>query len=591
MTRHFQKPSSLILGMRLLGSLVLCVFLVACSKKEVHNSSQAATLKGGIKQGCVFRTNAVSDISSLDPARMAKLSEVLVGHEVYDLLVNLNDSTLEFEPMLAKSWTVSGDGLTYTFYLRDDVYFHDDPCFPNGKGRKLTAADIKYSLTRSVDARVQALGSEFFTTCVLGAEAYYDATIEAVKTKTEPSVKEVAGYLAPDDTTFIIKLSEPYAPFLYHLTTGFAYITCHEAAEKYGKELARHPVGTGPFKFANWTEDREIELVRNPTYWATDSFGNKLPYLDGVRYRFIKEASAQLLEFQRGELEESLGIPQEFAAQVLDENGQAKGEFKKYVLKTTPELRIDYIAMQTEFEPFNNLKLRQAISSAIDREKIVRYVLKNQVAPATGIVAKGLKGYDNSGLQMVAYDPARAKALLAEAGYPGGKGLPPLVLNTFVGAKYAYNKEVAEAVQAMLRDIGIEVKIEQAEYSTHLQQAYLGKLKIFIASWGADYPEPETFLNLVYGKVVPKSPDGESYLNLSRYKSEAFDKVYSEALKISDQSKRYELYKKAEQIALNDAPIILTYRRLSYRFQQSYVKNYPINSMDRRDYRKVWLNR
>ncbi|NTW48351.1 MAG: ABC transporter substrate-binding protein [Chlorobiales bacterium] len=591
MKRHFQKRNRRTWNVGILGCLVLCLSLAACAKREDKGTSQFAPLKGGIKQGGVFRTNAVSDISSLDPARMAKLSEVLVGHQVYDLLVNLNDSTLDFEPMLAKRWTVSDDGLTYTFHLRDDVYFHDDPCFPGGKGRKLTAADIKYSLTRSVDARVQSLGSEFFTTCVLGAEAYYDATIEAIKTKSEPSVKEVAGYLAPNDTTFIVKLSEPYAPFLYHLTTGFAYITCREAAEKYGKGLARHPVGTGPFKFASWMEDREIELVRNPNYWATDAFGNRLPYLEGVRYRFIKEASAQLLEFQRGELEESLGIPQEFAAQVLDENGQAKGDFKKYVLKTTPELRIDYIAMQTQAEPFNNLKLRQAISAAIDREKIVRYVLKNQVAPATGIVAKGLKGYDNSALLMVAYDPARAKQLLAEAGYPGGKGLPPLVLNTFVGAKYAYNKEVAEAVQAMLREIGIEVKIEQAEYSTHLQQAYLGKFKIFLASWGADYPEPETFLNLVYGKVVPKSPDGESYLNLSRYKSEAFDKVYSEALKISDQTKRYELYKKAEQLALSDAPIILTYHRLSYRFQQPYVRNYPINSMDRRDYRQVWLDK
>ncbi|NTW49753.1 MAG: hypothetical protein HGB19_08525, partial [Chlorobiales bacterium] len=198
MKRHFQRTNSLTWCVRLLTCLLLSVFLVACSKKEEKSVGQLAPLKGGIKQGGVFRTNAVSDISSLDPARMAKLSEVLVGHQVYDLLVNLNDSTLEFEPMLGKSWEISDDGLTYTFHLRGDVYFHDDSCFPDGKGRKLTAADIKYSLTRSVDARVQSLGSEFFTTCVLGAEAYYDATIEAIKAKSEPSVKEVAGYLAPN---------------------------------------------------------------------------------------------------------------------------------------------------------------------------------------------------------------------------------------------------------------------------------------------------------------------------------------------------------------------------------------------------------
>jgi oligopeptide transport system substrate-binding protein len=571
--------------------LVFASLWASCKSKPAAEQQTFMVLKGGVKSGGTFRTNNASDISSLDPARLAKQSERIIGLQIFDSIVGLNDSTLALEPLLAKSWDISPDGLVYTFYLRNDVYFHDNPCFPDGKGKKFSAADLKYSLTRSVDARVQALGTDFFTTCVEGASEYYAATIEASKTKAEPSIKEVSGYIVKDDTTFVVKLKEPYAPFLYHLTTSFAFITCKEAADKYGSELARHPVGTGGFVFVSWDEDREVILKRNPKYWLKDSFGNQLPYLDGISYRFLKDPTAQFLEFQKGGFDESIGIPQEFAGRLFDDHRQLKDEYKTFVLKSVPELRIDYIAFQTQSPLFKNAKLRQAISSAIDREKMVRFVLKNQVAPATGIVATGIAGYDNTDLKPLSFNPEKAKSLLAEAGYPNGKGLPDITLNTFLGAKYAYNKEVAEAVQSMLKDIGVNINIEQTDYSAHLNNAYPGKLGFFIASWGADYPEPESFLNLVYGNVVPKEPHAESYLNMSRYVNPEFDKVFAEALKTSDQKKRYEFYKQAEQIALNDAPLIVTYYRLFNRFQQPYVRNYPINAMDERGFRWVWLDK
>ncbi|MBC8044877.1 MAG: ABC transporter substrate-binding protein [Rhizobacter sp.] len=573
----------------------LLIIVSACGGRK-DNAPQADTtafkvLNGGIKQGGVFRRNNASDIASLDPVRTIKQGEIYIAQQIYSLLVNLNDSSLALEPGLAETWEISPDGLTYTFHLRNDVHFHDDPCFADGKGKLFTANDAKYSLTRILDARTQTLGASFFTTCVEGASQYYDATIEALKSKAEPKVSSVSGFIVKDDTTFVIKLSAPYAPFLYHLASNFGYLTCKEAVDKYGSELARHPVGTGAFVFVRWDEDREVVLKRNPNYWQRDEFGNQLPYLDGLSFKFLKEASSQLLEFQKGSFDESLGIPQEFTAQIFDANGNVQGDYKKYVLKSIPELRIDYIAMQCQDPLFKNVKLRQAVSSAIDRQKIVKFVLKNQVVAATGVVPVGFDGYDNSGIQVFDFNIERSKKLLAEAGYPNGAGLPEFEINTFTGAKYAYNKEVAEAVQAMLKEVGIAARITQQEYSTHLGLAYPGKLKFFLASWGADYPEPETFLNLVYGEVVPKEPQGESYLNMSRYKSAAFDSVFTEALKISDQTARYARYKEAEQIAMQDAPLILSYYRLLRRFQQPYVRNYPINAMDRPDYKRVWLDK
>ncbi|MFQ3597906.1 MAG: ABC transporter substrate-binding protein [Chloroherpetonaceae bacterium] len=572
--------------------LVLLSLLFACSQKEKSDSKETFTLlKGGIKQGGIFKTNLASDISNLDPPRIAKQAEILVAQQIYEQLIELDPATLQPIPELALRWEISSDGLTYTFHLRTDVFFHDNPCFPDGKGKRLTAHDVKFSLTNSVDARAQSLGAEFFTSCVLGAREFYDATIESVRKKEESRLKEISGFIVKDDSTFIIRLKEPYAPFLYHLATAFASITCEEAVKHYGKSLSRNPIGTGAFVFVKWEEDREVLLKRNPNYWGRDSLGNPLPYLDGISFKFLKEASAQLLEFQKGTFDESVGIPQEFVAKIFDANGNVQEPFKRYTLKSCPELRIDYIGMLYTDSLFKNTKLRQAFSWAIDRVKIVKYVLKNQVVLPTGIVAQGIQGYDNHDVMLIDYDVAKAKALLAEAGYPNGEGLPELVLHTFVGAKYAYNKEVAEAVQAMLGDIGVKVKIVQSEYSTHLQQAYLGKLQFFIGSWGADYPEPETFLNLVYGGVVPKGKDEESYINLSRYSNPAFDSLFSKALKISDERQRYALYKQAEKIALDDAAMIVSYHRLAYRFEQPYVRNYPINAMDRRDYREVWLDK
>jgi peptide/nickel transport system substrate-binding protein len=572
--------------------LIFLSLLFACSKKESSDSKETFTrLNGGIKRGGIFKTNLTSDISNLDPPRIAKQAEILVAQQIYEQLIELDHATLVPVPELALRWEISPDGLTYTFHLRTDVFFHDNPCFPDGKGKRMTARDVKFSLTNSLDARAQTLGAEFFTSCVLGAQEYYDATIEAVRKKTEPRIKEISGFIVKDDSTFIIKLKEPYAPFLYHLATSFASITCQEAVNYYGKSLSRNPVGTGAFVFVKWEDDREVVLKRNPNYWGRDSLGNPLPYLEGVSFKFLKEASAQLLEFQKGTFDESVGIPQEFVGKVFDANGKVQEPFTKYVLKSCPELRIDYIGMLYTDSLFKNTKLRQAFSWAIDRMKLVKYVLKNQVALPTGIVAQGIAGYDNHDVMLTDYDVSKAKQLLAEAGYPNGNGLPELTLNTFVGAKYAYNKEVAEAVQAMLGEIGVKVKIVQSEYSTHLQQAYLGKLPFFIGSWGADYPEPETFLNLVYGGVVPKGKDEESYINLSRYQNPDFDKLFREALKISDEKQRYALYKQAEKIALDDAAILVSYHRLSYRFEQPFVRNYPINAMDRRDYREVWLDK
>jgi oligopeptide transport system substrate-binding protein len=549
---------------------------------------------GGIKRGGTFRTNALDNIKTLDPARIGLAWETNIGIQIYDRLIGLDPATLTLKPELASRWDISPDGLTYTFHLRRDVYFHNDACFvssenPNGKGQHFTARDAAFSLTRTIDARAGSLSATLFTEQVRGAAAFYAATLGAVKTHAPSAIASVEGFIVRDDSTFVIQLQEPFAPFLHHLTMSGAFITCEKAATFYGDGLGRHPVGTGAFKFSSWQEDQAIHLERNANYWDKDSLGNPLPYLDGITFKFIRDLSSQLLEFKQGNLDDCFRLPPETAADLTDDAGKLKGEYKSYVLEATPFLQYWSISFLVTDKLFSNVKLRQAISSAIDREKLIKYVLKGQAVRATGIVPKGFTGYDNSDLKIFDYNLGRAKSLLGEAGYANGKGLPELQLNLFTGINY--NKQVAEAVQSMLKDIGIRVRLVQTELATHNQLADAGKLNFFITGWTADFVEPSAFLTLLYGKVIPASASDESFLNRCRFINPRFDSLYAEALKTQDTPKRYALYKAAEQVAFDDAPMLVNYYELAKRLQQPYVRNYHLNSIDWRAFKTVWLDK
>src|SRR5665213_2051135 len=261
---------------------VLCLVAVAsCGHKH---SEVMRPGNGGKKYGGRYTLNEIrGNPSSLDPVRMNSKVEDDIGSNIFDKLID-NNSQLELVPELAKSWEASPDGETYTFHLRTDVFFQDDSCFPGGNGRRMTASDVKYSFERVCDPRTLTSGFWVFEDIVQGADQYFNSPQAG---GTAP--REVTGFKVIDDSTFVIKLLKPFAPFLEHLTTSFGYIVPHEAIEHYGKDFFQHPVGTGPFRFAQWQPDQGILLARNPNYWQYDSAGNRLPYLDEVKFTLIKD--------------------------------------------------------------------------------------------------------------------------------------------------------------------------------------------------------------------------------------------------------------------------------------------------------------
>lgn len=580
-----KRTSALILF--LISIFLIINFFSGCGK---HDTDPITNLKGGIKGGGTYTLNETENIRSMDPVGVNDVVSGHVSHQIYDLLVDL-DSNLQLQPDLAKSWDISPDGILYTFHLRKGVLFHDNPCFPSGKGREFNANDVKYSYDRVLDPRTGSLGFDYYKNHVEGAKEFIDEVNKATTENREPSIHTVTGFIVKDDSTFQVKLTRPFAPFIYYMTLGFGYIVPHEAVEKYGKDFFQNPVGTGAFIFENWTPDLEINLKRNPNYWAKDEFGNQLPYVDHVKFRFIKDLSQQLLEFKNGNIDESYRIPTELFKAIVDENKKPTPEYSKYILQVTPSLTIQYYGFLTSGKIFNNVKLRQAFNYAVDRDKIIKYVLNGQAAgPGIyGIVPPVMPNYNSKLINGYAYDLDKAKQLLSEAGFPNGNGLPDIILQLNEGG--GRNTQVAEAIQNMLREIGVNVKIQILQFAQHLDNIDAGRVDFFRLGWIADYPDPENFLNLFYGKNVPDNPNDKSPLNSFRYKNKRYDELFEKAITTMDLNERTQLYEEAEQIGVSEAPVLFIFYDEDYRLLQPYVRGYALDPMHRINCRHLWLDK
>lgn len=575
---------------KLLFSLlvILAVLTAGCSKKNGDDSQ--TLLRGGIKGGGTIISNESENIRGLDPVGVNDVVSAHVSHQIYDLLVDL-DTNLQLKPMLAKSWEISPDGLTYIFHLRNDVFFHDNACFPGGKGRKFAAEDVRYSLNRVLDTRTGSLGFDFYRNYVEGAKEFTEEITKSITENREPRIKNVSGYKVIDDTTFQIKLTKSFAPFIYYMCLGFSYIAPKEAVDKYGKDFFQNPVGTGPFIFENWTPDLEINLRRNTNYWDKDEFGNSIPYLSGVKFRFIKDLSQQLLEFKNGNLDDSYRIPNELFKNIITDEKTLSPEYSKFVIQRKTALATQYYGFLTTSKTFSDKRVRQAFNYAIDRDKILKYVLQGSASETAiyGLVPPVMPNYDEKKIKGYRFDLEKAKQLMTEAGFPGGKGFPEVTLSINEGG--GRNTQIAEAIQNMLKEIGVTLKLQLLQFAQLLDNIDAGRSDFYRLGWNADYPDPETFLNLFYGKNVPDNPNDKSPINSFRYRNPKFDELFEKAIATTDINERNRLYEEAEQLAVEDAPMLFIYYDEDWRLIQPYVRGYALDPMHRVNMRYTWLDK
>jgi oligopeptide transport system substrate-binding protein len=554
------------------------VTLSSCSHKAgIQHSLRDG--KGEKKLGGTFHVNETADLRSLDPVQMNDQTSVQIGENVYDRLLEF-DQHLNLIPGLSALPEISKDGLTYTYHLRTDVYFHDDPCFPDGKGRKFTAADVIYCYTRALDRNTNT-GAEPYFKYIKGGPAYYQSN------KLPPG--GLPGLQGPNDSTIVITLDKPFSPFLYYPAVGFGFIYPREAVEHYGRDFVFHPVGTGAFRFVEYKQAQYCTLVRNPNYWKIDSAGNRLPYLDTVQFSFILDNKVELQQFVANKLDHVYRIPSEFFKDVVDENKQPKGSYKKYQIIHLPAMAVQFYGFNTTSPVINNRHLRRAISFAIDREKIIRYILKGQAdGPGIhGIVPPAMPGYPINDVHGFTFNADSALAELALAKHELGGSIPDITL--YLNSGGGRNTEVAEAIQSQLKEnLGINIHLQMLEFSQLTPRIDDGKAPFFRLGWIADYPDPQNFLNLFYGKSIPAS--GPSTINSSRYNNPVFDKLYEEAITETDRSKIDSLWARAENIAMQDAPLVVLYYDEDYHMLQPNVRDFPANAMFQLDMKYCWFS-
>ncbi|MEO6849814.1 MAG: ABC transporter substrate-binding protein, partial [Mucilaginibacter sp.] len=293
----------------------------------------------------IFNINLDEGLTSLDPAFCRNQNATWMDNQLYNGLVQISDS-MKIEPCIAKSWDISPDGLLYTFHLRNDVYFHDDPLFKNGTGRKVVAADLVYSFGRLIDPKVASSGSWIFSDKVEGKRSF----------------------IALDDTTFRIKLKLPFPPLLSLLTGEYSSVVPHEVVDFYGKDFRNHPVGTGPFKFKYWKEGEVMVFLKNEKYWEKDKSGGNLPHLDAIRATFIGDKQTSFMEFVTGKLDFLNDIDGSYRDDILTKSGTVTQKYKgRFILNSAPYLNTMYLGMLVDSSlpivknsPLKILKIRQA---------------------------------------------------------------------------------------------------------------------------------------------------------------------------------------------------------------------------------------
>lgn len=486
-------------------------------------------------------------------------------HQLYNTLVEV-DSGLNIVPSLAKSWHISDDKKTYTFYLRNDVFFHDDAAFANGKGRRLTAQDVVYSFERLIDSKTASPGSWIFN----------------------GKVDTVDGFKAIDDTTFQLKLMRPYHPILGVLSMQYCSIVPKEAVAKYGNDFRRHPVGSGPFRFIAWEEGQALILKKNPAYFETDSTGSRLPYIDGVKVSFNDSKATEFLLFRQGKLDFINDIDASFKDEILTKRGTLRKEWQgKIQLQTHPYLNIEYLGILVDTNnalvknsPVRYKKVRQAINYGFDRQKMILYLRNSIGIPAeAGFVPAGLPSFDSAAVKGYHYNPALARKLLIEAGFKNPQSLPPIMLMTI--PIYA---DMADYIAKQLEEIGFKVQVNIVQKSLLLDLTSNSKTLFFRGSWIADYPDAENYLSVFYSKN-PAPP------NYTRYKNPKFDALFEKALAETNDSLRYLLYQQADQIVMNDAPVVPLWYDVVIRLVQPWVKNFQPNALNLLELRRVKLER
>lgn len=563
----------------LIISFSLLTLLFSCSSNNNSNKDSEESSKTKIGGNITVPLDSYFTVER--PRQILKIEAAQIYGQMLESLVKYDDKNLEVEPALAEKWDISEDGLTYVFHIRQNVVFHDNACFKNGKGRVVTTKDVVNMFYRIYENVPKNTAYSLFQSTIEGGDEYYNKKAEAIS-----GIKS-------DDKTVTVTLTQPNNTFLSKLVTIYTSVIPEEALN----EDSWNIVGTGPFKYNKAKSTSELVVLdKNPNYWMTDSTGTKLPYLDNLTYKFYDNDNARMDDFWDNKISLLKDVPITKVSEVLEERiADFQGKKAKYVLESVPQMSTTYLEFNMTSKALKDVRVRQAINYAINRKKIVEKTLKNQAYEIgkfgiTPPLPKIYKGYDFEAIEDDGYtrNSEKAKQLLADAGYPDGKNFPTLSIQFKKdNSRYLVMSEVQTQLKSVLN---IDVDIEQVEFNKLLENEAYGTADIFHNVWVGDFPSPESFLINFYGKLVPKDRDEASRVNNGRYVNNEFDDLFEKGMEAKNSEEANKYFAEAEKLMLQNPPLAVLYYGENLWLRQANIKNFHTNGMNYIDFTKVYID-
>ena len=557
--------------------LATSICLSSCSNSEDDLSEKKAI--GGAVYGGEFRFMSSEKISNIFPLQSVDIYTSRVTAQIFDPILKLNPENNEVEPSIAESIKASENGKEYTLKIRKGVYFHQDDCFDD-EDRELTANDVKFTLDLACSGLDINEVSSLLVERIEGAEAFYNKTSKSFDTKG------VSGIQVIDENTLKIKLVEPYAGFDKLLCYGGFSVFAKEAYDTYGNEIGAHPIGTGPFKLDEMTQDH-IRLTRNGKYWQKDEFGNQLPFLGSIMVTYTTDKTSELKAFRNADIDLVLEIPVEEVKNILGSLKEAQsGKTVKHKVDTKASASITFAGLNHNNPALSDQRVRLAMNLALDRNQLVNGDLLGEGYPDEHGIIPNCNFYDATQIKGYKFNLEKAKSLMAQAGFAEGKGFPTLRL-VYAGKKGTSRELMASGIARQLKDnLGINVKLINVDVTKRDKMAMNGQADIWLIQWIADYPDGENFLNLFYsGKVKVKS----NYINPFKYKSAEFNSTFVNMNKELDPEKRMKLMMKADQILVDDAVVMPILTDDIVTLINSRVRNFESNSLEILDLSTIFI--
>ena len=579
-----ENREGVLIVLKSLALLLAFVFIAGCTKKSDSNPN-------------ILNTAATQKIKGMDPAGAQDLYSSNEIMRVFEGLLQFHPLKRPYvlEPLLAEAMPqVSKNGLVYTFKIRKGVIFHDDAAFPEGKGRELKAKDFEYSFKRLADPKVKSTGWWLFDGRIKGLNEWHD---KLVKSGTAANYDdEIAGLKALDDYTLQIEVVQPYPQLLYALAMPYSVAVAREVVTKYGDEIINHAVGTGPFVLETYKPNEVLIYKKNPKYWEAvypsegepsdrangnlADAGKRIPFVDGINVRVITEDQPRWLHFMQGDLDLST-VPKDNFKSTIKTKDSSKGfaldnldltdemKAKSIEFSTAVAMDFTYTAFNmesTELPQLKDKRVRQAISLALDNKESIDIFYNGMASPAQTPIPPGINGYEPTYVNPYRTgDIEKAKKLLADAGYPDGKGFPEIPYDSTADAT---SRQFFDYNSKQLARIGLKLKMVSNTWPALLQRVQQRQAQLWGIAWGADYPDAENFLQLFYG---PNAQPGG--MNNSYYKSKEFDALFAKARILQDSPARTEMYKKLGRMVAEDCPVVLGVHRAALTLRYPWLKN------------------